>query len=93
MKLNEGGDVVLGFLFAIAIVILGFGIVGLVESFHQESVFNNWVAACESHGGYVKNTAQINADTEWDDCIVHNKVYIVPGYESYQKDKPANLDN
>lgn len=72
------------------ILLVAVGYIGVTayQSIHAEHVFNNWVADCRKSGGVVKESFLISSSSSWDDCYVNGKAIVVPGYESYQKDKP-----
>lgn len=93
-RTNETGDIVgvllIGVIVALTIV-LGFSVYSYISAANQNAVFDGWVQKCSAIGGVSKQTAAINSNTEWYDCYVNNEPVLVPGYESYEKDRPANL--
>ena len=90
-KLNQNGDIVtavFGTVFILGVAICIYSTTRLVV---ESNRFNSWSSACMSHGGYLSHPTRISSDREWYDCIVDNKTYVVPGFEAYERERPANL--
>lgn len=84
---GEIEDVLMVFILLLA----GTAIVMFVMGLFSNHAFDNWAKACVAHGGYTKSTTHLSSGAEWYDCIKENKMFVVPGYEGYQKDRPAGL--
>ncbi len=76
-----------GFVGVFAVIVAAVLVYILALTAAQAIKWERWSAACESHGGYVKEMAY-----NWADCIVDGEPVIVPGWEAEQKDKPKNYN-